>query len=152
MRFSIYGKVTGLFLAAILVVGGALGLGCLGVIGQLETDMADAAATPPEIHWQRARGVIILYTLLSTTAVLLTGILVLRHWLQRPMRRMVTGVDRLLGQGDFHQRIQVQHPGDLGHLAQTINHMADDLRSLASESGGPTEQLTSKEERRDYEE
>jgi nitrate/nitrite-specific signal transduction histidine kinase len=132
MRLSIYGKVTGLFLGVTVLLGWILGLGSLGLLGQLEAAVTDAGAFSGALAWQRTRGMIVLYTLVSTAAVVLAGVLVLRRWLRAPMHRILSGVDRIVREGDFDHRIQIQQPDDLSHLARAINRLARDLRSRAS--------------------
>jgi signal transduction histidine kinase len=57
---------------------------------------------------------------------LLTGAALLTRRVFRPLRRVMEAAERI-AEGDLSARVRLLHPGDLGRLAATFNHMADEL-------------------------
>jgi two-component system sensor histidine kinase BaeS len=57
---------------------------------------------------------------------LLTGAALLSRRVFRPLRRVMEAAERI-AEGDLSARVRLLHPGDLGRLAATFNHMADEL-------------------------
>jgi signal transduction histidine kinase len=57
---------------------------------------------------------------------LLAGAALLSRRVFRPLRRVMEAAERI-AEGDLSARVRLLHPGDLGRLAATFNHMADEL-------------------------
>lgn len=166
MSFGSVKQVTGLFMAVNILTAWILGLGCLGIVSQLQQDVtaAHAPSTPfaAQIQndtsasmaalplqgriWTRARYLIVFQTILTMTVMIVAGLVVLRRWLYQPLRSVVNGLDRIVEKRELDHRICVSQPRDFNQIAEAINHMADDLRCLANKT--VSEEKTLKREAR----
>ena len=79
---------------------------------------------------------ILFYSVISTTAVSLMGLMVLRRWLYRPLTKMVKGIDRILEAGDWAHRLDIPSK-DFGYVARAINTMTQSLHDMKREIDSP---------------
>lgn len=142
MNLRVCGKVTGLFLVLHVLTACALGLGFLGIIGQLQpvtqndTDYSveqvrtDALGnntimpSPNRETWQRARSLMLVYILVTMVVMTLLGVWVLRLGLT-PSRRGITEKNQGQDTGG-------KASAEADDVATMIHRMAEDLRNVAT--------------------
>jgi len=61
---------------------------------------------------------------------LLLGGLAIRSMLGQPIKQLVDGADRVIYQGDLTHPIGMDRDDEIGHLAEAINTLADELRGM----------------------
>ncbi len=77
------------------------------------------------VPWAPLMAVLTIVAVLAVLALAYHGI----HRLFRPLESVREGLARI-GQGELEHKIQVQRNDELGELAQSVNAMADDIRSM----------------------
>jgi two-component system NtrC family sensor kinase len=80
----------------------------------------------------KARGQVILVSLVSIVAICIIVALILFHFIERPVKELVLGTKRISG-GDLDQFIPVKTNDEMGHLASSFNQMTRDLQKAREE-------------------
>jgi two-component system NtrC family sensor kinase len=98
----------------------------LGVI-DVTMDMRDVDA-----QIARARGQVLIVSIVSIVGICIVVALVLIHFIERPVKELVLGTKRISG-GDLDHFIPVTTTDEMGHLAGSFNQMTRDLQKAQEE-------------------
>ncbi len=98
----------------------------LGVI-DVTMDLSDVDA-----QMAKARGQVILVSIVSIVAICIIVALILIHFIEGPVKELVLGTKRISG-GDLDHFIPVTTTDEMGHLASSFNQMTRDLQMAQEE-------------------
>jgi signal transduction histidine kinase len=73
-------------------------------------------------------GYLVILSLLGILAILVLLYFVI-HWLFQPLKSIQSDIQRI-GSGELSHRIKTKRKDEFGELAQTVNHMADDIEQM----------------------
>jgi len=79
-----------------------------------------------------ARGKVLLVSVVSITAICIIVALILFHFIERPVKELVLGTQRISG-GDLEHLIPVSTNDEMGHLASSFNQMTRNLQRAHEE-------------------
>jgi two-component system NtrC family sensor kinase len=99
------------------------------ILGVLDLEMSRA---PMSSALATARGHFLWATAVLTVVILAVVTVFIRRGLQRPISRLCAGTRRI-AQGDLDTRVRVSGHGELAELAESLNHMAEDLAAARRE-------------------
>ena len=85
-----------------------------------------------DAEMSRARSRILMVSVISIVFVSLIVVLVLVHFVERPVKELVIGTKRI-SDGDLHHLIPVTTNDEMGHLASSFNQMTGDLQKAREE-------------------
>jgi two-component system NtrC family sensor kinase len=80
----------------------------------------------------KARGQVLLVSVVSIVAICIIVALILFHFIERPVKELVLGTKRISG-GDLKQFIPIKTNDEMGHLATSFNQMTRDLQKAQEE-------------------
>jgi two-component system NtrC family sensor kinase len=99
------------------------------VLGVIDVTMSLADL---DAQMAKARGQVLLVSLVSIVAICIIVALILFHFIERPVKELVLGTKRISG-GDLNQFIPVATNDEMGHLASSFNQMTRDLQKAREE-------------------
>ncbi len=99
------------------------------VLGVIDVTMSLADL---DAQMAKARGQVLLVSLVSIAAICIIVALILFHFIERPVKELVLGTKRISG-GDLNQFIPVTTNDEMGHLASSFNQMTRDLQKAREE-------------------
>jgi len=104
----------------------------LSVGGEIQSAVGVMAELGSQLTFQRQfiNNSSIVYILLAIAAIIVIGIFALRS-ISLPINKLRTAAEQF-EQGNFEQRAQVTSDDEVGQLAISFNHMADQLQELIS--------------------
>lgn len=93
------------------------------VIGRVELDFSLARL---ERHIQNLRRISLLFVFMFTALATTTTSVIIRRFLNIPMRKLITGMEEV-GQGNIRHQIDLLSSDEIGHLAGSFNRMSQNL-------------------------
>jgi two-component system NtrC family sensor kinase len=113
----------------------------LGVI-DVTMDLSDVDA-----QIAKARGQVLVVSIVSILAICVVVAFILFHFIERPVKELVLGTERISG-GDLDHFIPVTTADEMGHLASSFNRMTRDLQKAQAEIQEGIHNLENKVEER----
>ena len=99
------------------------------VLGVIDVTMS---LSDVDAQMAKARGEVLLVSLVSIVAICIIVALILIHFIERPVKELVLGTHRISG-GDLEHFIPVATNDEIGHLASSFNQMTRDLQKAQEE-------------------